>query len=149
MTNTRLQSEIIARGYAEIEHGLPNEWIQDAVSAYANFTVRHPDPLPSTMDALLPNDQNDSIREKLDDLQRQYDTQKQWHKYRTNVSGIGKPDGYTNRSFQVSALAMARGIHLPEEDPKEFYHFTAVHMNNMQQAHEDIVGAVFQTKCFC
>lgn len=123
-----LTEEIKKRGYAEFKHNIHNEEVERLIDAYADFTLVHPDPNASTMDAMLPDDQDpDSISHKLDDIDRSKDSQTEWHKYRTNAVGVGKPYGYTNRSFQETALRQARGLVIPPEDPKEFYHYTPGH----------------------
>lgn len=130
--------EIMERGYAEFEHGIPQEEIENIVWQYGRFTVNHPDPQPATMDAILPEGDDPQIIGKvLDVLDYSKDKQKEWHKYRTNVPAIGKSNGYTNRSFQVDALRRARGLYLPEEDPKEFYHFMPSHFVGIAKAHEE------------
>lgn len=120
----RLRSEISARGYYEMQHDISSDEVEQLISAYADFTLAHPDPMPETMHAMLPTS-NVDLEKRLDELDRSRDTQKEWHKYRTNIAGIGKPDGYTNRSFQEYALKSTRGSVIPPEDPKEFFHFTS------------------------
>ena len=85
------------------------------------------------MSAMLPS--RPDLQWHLDELDRSKDTQHEWHKYRTNVPQIGKPDGYTNRSLQVAALESVRGIALEEEDPKEFYHYSPGTLGTMKQLH--------------
>jgi hypothetical protein len=132
-----LQQDIEQRGYAELEHGIPNDWIDALIERYADFTLQHPDPSFETMSAMLPAGTTaDAVKKELDNLDYSKDTQKEWHKYRTNVTGVGKPDGYTNRSLQVSALRAVRGIVLPEEDPKEFYHHTPRHFGAVARQHK-------------
>ena len=132
----QLQLDIEQRGYAELEHGIPGEAIEMLIHTYTDFTLAHPDPEPETMDAMLPETPDDISLFKLDALDRSKDTQATWHKYRTNVPGIGKPDGYTSRIFQDRALQQTRGISLGE-DPKEFYHFTPVHRAAMARMHRE------------
>jgi hypothetical protein len=133
-----LGEEIAKRGYAEFEHGITSDEMHGAVEAYARFTLNHPDPHIATMDAMLEDEILNPSEAKinLDNLVRSRDTQAEWHKYRTNTHGIGKPDGYTNRSFQVSALRRARGI-IIDDDPKEYYHHTPVHMAKIQSLHAE------------
>lgn len=114
-----LLNEIGQRGYAEFHHEIPDEQIEYLIDRYADFTLNHPDPLPETMDAMLPSKPSvidlknpafydnhkkfltgNWVAKKLDELDDSKDTQTEWHKYRTNVYAVGKPDGYTNRSFQ-------------------------------------------------
>ncbi|MCX6727695.1 MAG: hypothetical protein NTX11_02690 [Candidatus Saccharibacteria bacterium] len=130
--------EIVNRGFAEIVHGIRAEEFDTVVSAYARLTSGHPDPEPGTMDAMLPKyDDLVLLGKSLDVLDRSADKQKIWHKYRTNVEGIGKPDGYSNRYFQEHALRESRGVILnPPEDNKEFYHFTPGLYAKMVQNHE-------------
>ncbi len=151
-----LLQEIGERGYAELRHGIPDEQIEEVVNRYADFTLNHPDPQPETMDAMLPSfptpkdSSNAKLYDKdgfflwdewmskqLDELERSKDVQKEWHKYRTNVNGVGKPDGYTNRSFQEQALKLSRGLIIPPEDPKEYFHFSMRHHVGMVQNHRD------------
>lgn len=134
-----LEQDIAERGYAEVQHGIPNEWVEELVERYADFTLTHPNPDFATMNAMLPQGSDaDIISKQLDMLDYSKDTQQDWHKYRTNVVGIGKPDGYTNRSLQVETLAAMRGIALPEEDPKEFYHHTPKHYGTMARQHKNL-----------
>lgn len=137
--NQRLLYEIEQRGYHELSHGIPPDQIEEAVQAYADFTLNHPDPSTSTMDIMLPEsllvDELGSCRQ-LDDLSRRQDNQTQWHKYRTNLEAIGKPKGYANRTFQMKAIQLERGLKIVE-DPKEFFHYTprllpAIRLNHAQ-----------------
>ncbi|MFO0971347.1 MAG: hypothetical protein U0520_03325 [Candidatus Saccharimonadales bacterium] len=73
---------------------------------------------------------------QLDELDRSRDEQLEWHKYRTNTAGIGKPDGYTNRSFQVSALQRAEGLVLVD-DPKEYFHYTRGWLAAVNRSHNE------------
>lgn len=151
----RLESEITARGYAEVVHGIDEEEIAQIVEAYTDFTLAHPDPEPKTMHRMLPGEPSEQdllndkyydeegtfstkkwLAKQLDELDRAQDIQPEWHKYRTNAVGIGKPDGYTNRTFQVKALAETRGIQL-EDDPKEFFHYTPRHYANIARNHAE------------
>lgn len=131
-----LISDIQERGYSEFQHGIPSEQIDYLIETYADFTLNHPDPRPETMDAMLPDD-HAGIEKRLDELERSKDTQTEWHKYRTNVLGVGKPEGYTSRSFQERALKQARGFVIPAEDPKEFFHYTPRHWSAMARNHKD------------
>lgn len=134
----RLFDEIKHHGYAEFEHNIPTEQIENAVSRYADFTLAHPDPSFETMSAMLPDIDNLPILAKsLDILDPSQDTQKTWHKYRTNIHKVGKPNGYTNRSFQEQALLASRGIQIPYEDPKEFYHFSPSLSADIDLAHAE------------
>lgn len=134
-----LQHEIITRGYAEVQHGIPNEWVQELVERYADFTLAFPNPDFETMDAMLRiGIDPDIIGKQLDLLDYRKDTQVQWHKFRTNVVGVGKPEGYTNRTFQAQALASLRGVLLPDEDPKEFYHHTPHHRAKVVRQHKEL-----------
>jgi len=134
----QLVRDIEERGYAEFEHHISPDTIDNLINRYANFTLSHPDPLPSTMNAMLPDsDDATDMSHRLDELDRSADTQDEWHKYRTNTQQVGKPDGYTNRSFQEKALKQARGLILPPEDPKEFYHFTPRHYGAMSRNHQE------------
>ena len=116
-TGADLHQQIEQQGYALLEHGVSNDAIDEMVVAYANFTDNFPDPEPATMDAMISNMRN------LDKLHRQTDTQKQWHKYRTNVPNFAKPNGYTNRSLQAAVLNKSRGLDITE-DPKEYFHYS-------------------------
>ncbi len=155
-----LEDEIRNRGYAEFDHHIPGDAIDGLVEDYADLTLTHPDPLPSTIDAMLPSapsaeDLENSkfqsggheshfvtgkwMAKKLDELDRSADKQAEWHKYRTNTPQIGKPDGYSNRSYQQCILRQTRGIILdPVEDSKEFYHFTPGHYAEMARIHREL-----------
>lgn len=155
LDGARLLREVGERGYAEFRHEIPDDQIDHLINTYANFTLSHPDPRPETMDAMLPaepsaDDENNRkfydhntqrflhgewMSKQLDELDHSKDKQTEWHKYRTNVYGVGKPDGYTNRSFQERALKQARGLIIPAEDPKEFFHFSMRHYTGMVQNH--------------
>lgn len=136
LEGVQLIDDITERGYAEFDHHISPEIIDNLVNRYANFTLNHPDPQPATMDAMLPEtDDIIDLSHRLDELDRSADNQAEWHKYRTNTASIGKPNGYTNRSFQEKALKQARGLALPPEDPKEFYHFTPRHHSAMARNH--------------
>jgi hypothetical protein len=160
-----LLTEIENRGYSELRHGIPDEQIDILVDAYTDFTLNHPDPLPETMDGMLPTEPtandlaNPAYRDKegnfveelwlakqLDELDRSQDSQPEWHKYRTNTVGIGKPDGYSNRSFQERALRQARGIIIPSEDPKEFFHHSSTHHVKMAQNHTEFGWGTFPSE---
>ena len=150
-----LLKEIQNRGYEEFDHGIPSEWIDNLVEKYAELTLAHPNPNAETMDLMIPFDPTPDevadennfedgsfshykwLGKQLDNLDRTQDTQKEWHKYRTNVQGVGKPDGYTNRSFQSEVILSERGIDL-REDPKEYYHHTPTHMGKMQRLHREL-----------
>ncbi len=164
----QLLADLQARGYAEFDHGIPDEEVELVIERYADFTLNYPDPEPATMDAMLPqkptsqdlvnpkyseeveDEAGEKIKtgifspgtwmsKKLDELDRTADTQAGWHKYRTNIPQVGKPDGYTNRSFQERALKQARGLAvIPSEDPKEFYHFTPCHYATMARTHVEL-----------
>lgn len=151
-----LLDDIAERGYAEFNHVISADQIEHLVDAYAQFTLAHPNPSPETMSAMLLQEPDGAARAntkyqdrngifvpgkwmaaQLDELDYTADKQAQWHKYRTNTPQVGKPDGYTNRSFQQGALRDARGLILdPPEDPKEYYHFTPSHQANMARAHQ-------------
>lgn len=131
----RLLGDIRARGYSEFAHEISTDQIAELVSVYADFTIGQPDPQPETMLAMLPIDSLDLYKE-LDELDRKKDTQVGWHKYRTNTVGVGKPNGYTNRSYQQGVLR-ASGIFIPPEDPKEFYHYTPRHYTAMVNNHRE------------
>lgn len=122
----RLLREITERGYYELEHGIPAEEMQEAVQSYADFTTEYPDPDYQTMSDMLPQDlvvDEHGNCKQLDDLIRSNDKQDEWHKYRSNTDGVGKPNGYTNRSHQADSLLKIRGIEVVE-DPKEYFHYT-------------------------
>ena len=127
--------DIQQRGSSEFEHGIDPEYIDVLLDRHLDFTIAHPDPYPETMSAMLPTS-SDMMDKKLDVLDRSKDTQKEWHKYRSNAVGIGKPNGYTNRTFQERALLEARGLVIPREDPKEFYHYTPRHYADIVRNHE-------------
>lgn len=130
-----LEQDIMARGYHEIEHGISDDQIEDLIQRYTDFTTQLPDPNHATMSALMqPGTDADVLKHTLDDLLYANDTQESWHKYRTNVPGIGKPDGYTNRDLQVAALASQRGVYM-QDDPKEYYHFTPKHRGIVAEHH--------------
>lgn len=131
----RLVSDIAERGYAEFEHGIPPDHIDRLVDSYAIFTQALPDPSHQLASAMLPSE-NAGIEERLDDLDRSVDKDPQWHKYRTNTDGVGKPNGYTNRSLQVTALREVRGLEIGD-DPKEFYHWTPAHHVHMVGNHNE------------
>lgn len=152
-----LLQEINERGYAEFEHGISADEIDVVINRYADFTLSYPNPEPDTMARMLPDHPSplDIVNDKyfdnldnfstgkwmahnLDVLKRENDNQNQWHKYRTNVENIGKPDGYSNRIYQQEALRLSRGIILdPPEDPKEFFHFTPMWFAKMARNHEE------------
>lgn len=129
-----LVGEITKRGYAEFEHGIASDQIDELVETYATFANEYPNPDPSTMDAMLPAT-NPDLHKQLDDLDRSKDTETEWNKYRTNTEGIGKPNGYTNRDYQNAVLQAKRAIDLGE-DPKEYYHFNPTHIHDMRDNHE-------------
>lgn len=132
-----LRHDMHERGYNELQHGIPSDQIDHLVETYASFTLNHPDPLPSTMDAMLPDSPLHQLKKQLDELDRSQDTQDEWHKFRTNTPGIGKPNGYSSRSAQIAVLRRARGIDLFDEEPKEFYHYTPHHYADVTRAHKD------------
>lgn len=133
LESLRIEEEMLARGYAEIDHEIDSGRIEELVECYADFTLHLPDPDPETMDAMLPKE---DVAGNLDNLTRQADTQKEWHKYRTNAEGEYKPNGYTNRTYQASALQRSRGISI-EEDGKEYYHFVPSHYSRVAQNHRN------------
>ncbi len=128
--------EIQQRGYSVLEHNIPNDMIEELVYRYADFTLNHPDPSYQTMSDML-SVRNIEIDKKLDLLNKSKDKEITWHKYRTNVEGIGKPDGYTNRSLQEKALLEIRGVVIPPEDPKEFIHYTPGMLYKIRQEHKE------------
>ena len=131
-----LRRELLERGYAELEHGIHQDQFDSAIEKYSSFTVNYPDPEPETIDAMLPSTPTDLTNNNwLDDLERSKDHQQTWHKYRTNTSHIGKPNGYTSRAFQESALLETRGIDI-REDLKEYYHWTRGHHSEIQKQHD-------------
>lgn len=137
LTGAQLQKEIMERGYAEYQHGISDGAIEYLVDTYATFTLAHPDPEPVTMNAMLPDGEDpDLLRYQLDELDRSQDDQTEWHKYRTNAGQLFKPDGYTNRSYQEDVLRSVRGVNIPAEDPKEYFHFTPKWYANMARNHE-------------
>ncbi len=142
-----LLNEICERGYYELRHGMSDDMIESAVQAYADFTADFPDPEPETVCAVLPNEiviEPDGTNKQLDDLDRTQDTQPSWHKYRTNVKGVGKPDGYTNRELQVASLREIHDITI-KDDPKEYFHFTPRWLPAVRRAHQQFSwGAVPQ-----
>ena len=132
------QRSLLENGFALIEHGIPDEWIDMMFRCYGRFTDEFPDPEPATMNAMI-TDVTD-----LDKLDYAADKQKEWHKYRTNVPQPAKPNGYTNRSTQVEALRQHDRLLLPDgspltDDPKEFYHFdhyTGVQIGKMHRDYD-------------
>lgn len=131
-----LCQELLERGYAELEHGIHQEQFDAAIENYSYFTLNYPDPKPETIDAMLPDTPADlQTNSWLDDLDRSKDQQKVWHKYRTNTPHPGKPNGYTNRSFQQSALLQTRAIDI-DEDQKEYYHWSRGHHCQIQKQHD-------------
>lgn len=150
-----LLEDIAERGYAEFEHNIPNEWVEKLIDAYTAFSLAYPDPSPETMSAMLPQTPTEADLEnkdyqddtglflpekwlgcQLDVLERKQDDQQEWHKYRTNAEQVGKPEGYTNRTFQERAIKEQRGLIIPPEDPKEYYHFSPQHYANMARNHQ-------------
>ena len=132
-----LENDIVERGYHEIQHGISTDQIETLVERYTDFTTQQPDPDHKTLNEMIqPGATADEVKNSLDNLLYVSDTQVEWHKYRTNHPGVGKPDGYTNRSLQVAALKTQRGLLLPHEDPKEFYHFTPKHRVNVAKHHK-------------
>jgi hypothetical protein len=133
---TALLHDIRERGMTLMDHGIPDERVDELIATYTSFTLNHPDPSPSTMDAMLPRSEPDELAHQLDDLDRSQDTQSEWHKYRTNHDWVGKPGGYSNRTTQVDALKRARGVELGD-DPKEFYHYSPGGMAAIERQHKD------------
>lgn len=133
----QLLADIGARAFAEFEHGISVDEFDQLVAVYADFTTAHPDPDISTMDQMLPRIDDPYILGKsLDELDRARDTQKIWHKYRTNTEKLSKPDGYTNRFLLEHVLLRARGIQLdPPEDDKEFYHYSPSALDQITHNH--------------
>jgi hypothetical protein len=138
-TGGDLHLEIERFGYAAVEHRVPTEAIDALQEAHADFTDNLPDPEPATL-----NDMMVSTKD-LDKLDFSQDTQKEWHKYRTNTPQVAKPDGYTNRFYQASVLQQFERpifdkkteLWVPaQEDPKEFFHYTPHMREIMQQRHE-------------
>lgn len=129
LTGADYQVELEKNGYALLDHKIPAEVIDDFVANYALFTDNHPDPEPTTMDAMIKDPKN------LDKLNYSSDKQKQWHKYRSNIPHFAKPNGYTNRSFQISVLKSERGIE-KADDPKEFFHYTPGMREQLVGRHE-------------
>lgn len=137
-----MQEDLKTRGYTLIDHHIPDDAIDELVATYAEFTDNHPTPEPATVVDII------EYREKkrLDDLARHKDTQKEWHKYRTNHPFIFKPGGYTNRSLQADSLR-AHGLQVWDEkkqqyeylieDPKEFYHFLPSGLTLINQQHKE------------
>ncbi len=119
-------ADISERAFAEFEHGISVDEFDHLVAVYADFTSAHPDPDVATIDKMLPRiDDPYLLGKSLDELDRAQDTQKNWHKYRTNTEKLSKPDGYTNRFLLEHVLLRARGIQLdPPEDDKEFYQYS-------------------------
>lgn len=137
LDNQGFINELLERGSAEIEHGISSDEIDNLINSYTSFTTRYPNPAPSTMDAMLPDGNDPEVLEKqLDDLDRSQDRESEWHKYRTNIPWVAKPMGFTDRSFQVSALARARGVRL-DDDPKEYYHYAPAAQELREQIHKD------------
>ncbi len=134
LESTALLKEINKRGAAMMEHNIPSDIIDNLIDRYTIFTSQFPDPEPKTMDAMLPDLPEDELAKALDDLDRNADTQNEWHKYRTNHDWIAKPGGYTNRKFQSDVILETRGIFLPEDD-KEYYHYSPGGKKEMQKNH--------------
>lgn len=136
-TGGALRYELKERGYAELEHGISADQFLDLTSRYFEFSLAHPDPETTTMDAMLPPTPPDIKNSNwLDELDRSKDTQIVWHKYRTNTESPAKPNGYTNRSAQEEALVEKRGVIL-HEDPKEYYHWMPGHLEAMMANHSE------------
>lgn len=134
--STNLTYEIKQRGAAMLEHGISSGAIDTLIGSYTEFTTRYPDPEPVTMDTMLPDSPPELLSKQLDDIDRSKDKQSEWHKYRTNIPWIAKPNGYTNRAFQSRALLETRGIDL-HEDPKEFYHYSPAGKNVVEEQHQE------------
>ncbi len=130
-----LRYELQERGYAELEHGIQPEQIDNLAVSYFDFTAAFPDPDPETIDAMLPETPaNLSDSNWLDELNRSQDQQTEWHKYRTNTDDPIKPNGYTNRFALQAALRRTRGVFIGE-DPKEYYHWMPGHHSDIAAQH--------------
>ncbi|HUD05719.1 MAG TPA: hypothetical protein VMR18_02250 [Candidatus Saccharimonadales bacterium] len=133
-----LKEDIVGRGYGLVDHDVPPDVIEAAIEAYANFTDNHPNPKDYTMNSMLV-DQN-----ALDELDYSQDKQgKKWHKFRTNYPWHAKPDGFTDRSYEVEILRQyGRTVlgdegSLLEDDPKEYYHYHPGSDAILEQRHVD------------
>jgi hypothetical protein len=147
-TGAAMRHELQERGYAELEHGIDPEHFYELTEAYFKFSLAYPDPEPATIDAMLPttpDDINDS--NWLDELDRSKDTQAEWHKYRTNTESPGKPNGYTDRSFQEEALWQQRGIEIGE-DPKEYFHWMPRHLRDVMDNHREYEWGLIPDEVF-
>lgn len=128
-TGADYHKSLVEQGFVLLDQKIPGEVIDAFVASYADFTDNHPDPEPTTMDAMITD-----VRD-LDKLDFSKDTQKEWHKYRSNTPHFAKPNGYTNRSYQVAVLGSERGIE-KEDDPKEFFHYTPDMREKLTARHE-------------
>lgn len=128
-TGADYQTELEQKGFVLLDQKIPAEVIDAYISAYADFTDNLPDPEPATMNAMIKNVKN------LDRLDYSKDKQKEWHKYRTNTPHFAKPNGYTNRSFQVAVLENMRGTE-QGDDPKEYFHYTPGMREEVAKRHQ-------------
>lgn len=131
-----LRSDIEQMGYSLTSHGISKDEIDAVISAYAEFTDNLTDPDPETLNRMITNP------DELDEIDYLADTQRDWHKYRTNHPQLAKPGGYTNRSLQVTTLRQfGRGFlengNPIVDDPKEFYHFHPNSLSKMLEQHKE------------
>lgn len=123
-----LHQDLLSNGYAVIEHSIPLYVIDEFVAAHAEFTDNLPNPDTETMARMIIDTGN------LDTLNFSQDTQKQWHKYRTNYPRFDKPGGHTDRSFQATVLRELG--HDQADDPKEYYHVHIDGLDRIREQHE-------------
>lgn len=133
----QLHGDVFEQGFSFVKHGVDQEDVDSLIKSYADFTDNLPDPSLDVMNAMITDP------DELDDIDRAKNPAEPWNKYHTNHPAFAKPGGYTNRSLQTAALLdQQRNITdkrtgekvMPEDDPKEFYHFhpsSTVAMNTL------------------
>jgi hypothetical protein len=137
-----LDSELLCddlqkNGYALVDHGIPEDAIDEVIACYADFTDNFPDPSYELLSAMLPDGNDPIVLEKqLDDLDRSKDTQREWHKYRTNQAFVGKPLGHSDRLLATKALQIVRGVEIAN-DPKKFFHYMPDALAQLHTQHRE------------
>jgi hypothetical protein len=126
-----VRADLLRQDYALIEHGIPDETIDELIQAYATFTDELPDPTLLVMGGMI----MDPF--ELDELNRSAAGRNGWHKYMTNHPVFGKPGGYTNRSLQIDALHFFDIGNNLEDDPKEYYHYSPLGLDRIRKQHEE------------
>jgi hypothetical protein len=139
MEGEALHQNMLHDGFVVVEHSIPLYAIDEFVEAHANFTDSHPNPSLETMNHMIKD------ADELDDLDYSQDTEKEWHKYRTNHPRFGKPGGHADRSLQSAALQAfdrlvtnkeTHELEPPTDDPKEYYHVHVDGLDRIREMHE-------------